>query len=335
MSVADIRAQETRPRHDRTGPAAPNTVIFPELRGPRSASAWRPSLPDKNSRSTIPSAVRRPRRATPSAMPTWPTTGRWSAAAVMRHASGPGPTCGSHVDAWRADPEKTPFGFILSMECADPVLDPDNIHEWHEHGLRAIGITHYGANRYGGGTRTEVGLAARRPAAAEEHRTTRHRPRPDAPVGQGLLAGRRPITAAGCWPATRTPAGSATGSGSSPTSRSASSSGAAASSAWPSTRSCSSPAGCAACRSPEVDDERVGGEHRPRLPARRQRPPLRHRHRPRRRLRQRADARRSRHHRRPAKDPGFCRKRGYPAADIEAIMHGNWVRFFSETLPEG
>src|SRR5436305_14540470 len=45
------------------------------------------------------------------------------------------------------------------MECADPVLDSDNIREWHEHGLRAIGITHYGANRYGGGTRCEVGLA--------------------------------------------------------------------------------------------------------------------------------------------------------------------------------
>lgn len=50
-------------------------------------------------------------------------------------------------------------GFILSMECADPVLDPENIFEWHENGLRAIGITHYGANRYGGGTRSEAGLA--------------------------------------------------------------------------------------------------------------------------------------------------------------------------------
>jgi membrane dipeptidase len=65
-----------------------------------------------------------------------------------------------HVDAYKKSPATTPLGFILSMECADAVLDPDNIHEWHEHGLRAIGITHYGANRYGGGTRSEVGLAA-------------------------------------------------------------------------------------------------------------------------------------------------------------------------------
>lgn len=65
-----------------------------------------------------------------------------------------------HVDAYKKDPARTALGFVLSMECADAVLDPDNIHEWLTHGLRAIGITHYGANRYGGGTRSEVGLAA-------------------------------------------------------------------------------------------------------------------------------------------------------------------------------
>ena len=54
--------------------------------------------------------------------------------------------------------EKTPFGYLLSMECADAVLDPDAIYEWYDKGLRAIGITHYGVNRYGGGTRSEVGL---------------------------------------------------------------------------------------------------------------------------------------------------------------------------------
>ncbi|MBY0514086.1 MAG: membrane dipeptidase [Gemmataceae bacterium] len=64
-----------------------------------------------------------------------------------------------HLADYAADPAGTPFGYILSMECADPVLDPDNIHEWYERGLRAIGITHYGANRYGGGTQCEVGLA--------------------------------------------------------------------------------------------------------------------------------------------------------------------------------
>jgi membrane dipeptidase len=65
-----------------------------------------------------------------------------------------------HVDAYKKDPVKSPLGYVLSMECGDPVLDPENIFEWHQHGLRAIGITHYGPNKYGGGTRSEVGLAA-------------------------------------------------------------------------------------------------------------------------------------------------------------------------------
>lgn len=65
----------------------------------------------------------------------------------------------THVAAWHRDPNATPLGFILTMEGADPVLTPETIYEFHEHGLRAIGLTHYGANRYGGGTRCEVGLA--------------------------------------------------------------------------------------------------------------------------------------------------------------------------------
>jgi len=64
-----------------------------------------------------------------------------------------------HVVDWRNDPAGTAYGYIISMECADAVIEPDTIREFYEHGLRAIGITHYGANRYGGGTVCEVGLA--------------------------------------------------------------------------------------------------------------------------------------------------------------------------------
>jgi membrane dipeptidase len=62
-------------------------------------------------------------------------------------------TDGSHEAA------AVPLGFILTMEGADPILCPDTIFEFHEAGLRAIGLTHYGTNRYGGGTRSEVGLS--------------------------------------------------------------------------------------------------------------------------------------------------------------------------------
>lgn len=62
-------------------------------------------------------------------------------------------------EAYRQDPQTTPLGFILTMEGADPLLTPDTIFEFHAAGLRALGLTHYGCNRYGGGTQSEVGLA--------------------------------------------------------------------------------------------------------------------------------------------------------------------------------
>ncbi len=64
-----------------------------------------------------------------------------------------------HVANLQSQPDKTPLGFILTMEGADPVLVPETIDEFYEHGLRAIGLTHYGTNRYGGGTKSEVGLS--------------------------------------------------------------------------------------------------------------------------------------------------------------------------------
>lgn len=63
-----------------------------------------------------------------------------------------------HLADWHAQPEQAPLGYLLSMECADMVTDPDQIFEWYGLGLRAIGLTHYGVNRYGGGTNSDVGL---------------------------------------------------------------------------------------------------------------------------------------------------------------------------------
>ncbi len=64
-----------------------------------------------------------------------------------------------HVAAFEAEPQMQPLGFILTMEGADPLLAPETIEEFYDHGLRAIGLTHYGGNRYGGGTRSENGLS--------------------------------------------------------------------------------------------------------------------------------------------------------------------------------
>ena len=75
-------------------------------------------------------------------------------------------TLDQHVAEWTAWDEHAgigatgtpPLGFVISMEGADPILAPAQLAEWHQAGLRVLGITHYGPGRYAGGTGTELGL---------------------------------------------------------------------------------------------------------------------------------------------------------------------------------
>ena len=68
------------------------------------------------------------------------------------------PTLRDHVAAWRQGGEGQPLGFILSMEGADSVLHPEQVHEWWDAGLRVIGPAHYGVSPYAHGTGIEGGL---------------------------------------------------------------------------------------------------------------------------------------------------------------------------------
>lgn len=54
-----------------------------------------------------------------------------------------------HVAHWA--PETSPLGVILLMEGADPLKDPDDLHEWAAAGVRLIGPA-WGRTRYAGGT---------------------------------------------------------------------------------------------------------------------------------------------------------------------------------------
>ncbi len=63
--------------------------------------------------------------------------------------------------SWESEPgnhPQPPLGFVIAMECADPVTQPAELAEWHQLGLRVIGPAHYGANRYAGGTASTAGL---------------------------------------------------------------------------------------------------------------------------------------------------------------------------------
>lgn len=75
----------------------------------------------------------------------------------------------SHLDDWgKPTTSQAPLGFILSMEGADPVLSPSQVEAWWNEGLRIIGPAHYGVSPYAHGTGTEGGLFPQGPALLKE-----------------------------------------------------------------------------------------------------------------------------------------------------------------------
>lgn len=83
----------------------------------------------------------------------------------------------AHMAEWQnweeagGNGESPALGLVISMEGADPILEPDQLEAWWEAGLRLLGPTHYGPGRYAGGTGTEIGLTEMgRPLLAEMER---------------------------------------------------------------------------------------------------------------------------------------------------------------------
>jgi membrane dipeptidase len=73
----------------------------------------------------------------------------------------------AHIGAWREweasaeipDPNRAPpLGFIILMESADPISTPGQLRAWWDAGLRIVGPAHYRQGRYAGGTASETGL---------------------------------------------------------------------------------------------------------------------------------------------------------------------------------
>ena len=77
-----------------------------------------------------------------------------------------------HMAEWEgADSyDGLPVGMVLGMEGADPIVWPEQVHEWYEAGLRVISLSHYGVSRYshGTGTGTDGGLMPPGPALLRE-----------------------------------------------------------------------------------------------------------------------------------------------------------------------
>jgi len=72
-----------------------------------------------------------------------------------------------HINIWEAWEEagavspSPVLGILISMESADPILEPDDLATWRDAGLRVIGPAHYGKGRYCGGTSVEDGFTER------------------------------------------------------------------------------------------------------------------------------------------------------------------------------
>jgi membrane dipeptidase len=64
----------------------------------------------------------------------------------------------AHVEEWETAPETAPLGIILTLEGADPIVEPEQVHRWKADGLRCVGLSHYGLSNYAHGTATEGGL---------------------------------------------------------------------------------------------------------------------------------------------------------------------------------
>lgn len=70
----------------------------------------------------------------------------------------------AHMTTWHtadrtgAPTDELPVGFVLGMEGADPILWPEQVHDWYMDGVRVVSLTHYGVSTYAHGTGTAGGL---------------------------------------------------------------------------------------------------------------------------------------------------------------------------------
>jgi membrane dipeptidase len=62
------------------------------------------------------------------------------------------------LEGFRERPSEAPLGLLMSMECADPILDPEHVAHWWSLGLRIASLTQYGKGVYAHGTGSTGGL---------------------------------------------------------------------------------------------------------------------------------------------------------------------------------
>lgn len=64
----------------------------------------------------------------------------------------------SHLANWASPRDDHPIGYILSLEGADSIINPDYLEKAYASGLRAVGPAHYGPGAYAQGTDASGGI---------------------------------------------------------------------------------------------------------------------------------------------------------------------------------
>ena len=64
----------------------------------------------------------------------------------------------AHLKLWKTGAANKPIGYLLSLEGADSIVDISYLEKSYEQGLRAIGPAHYGPGTYAHGTNSSGGI---------------------------------------------------------------------------------------------------------------------------------------------------------------------------------
>lgn len=174
QTVSELRAREATSRDVVFKAFGRNTVSFPELRRARAGIVIATVLP-RLFRPNLMPAIQRYSTMEAAYGASMGQLGYYRGmveAGQLRFLKD-WPSLEAHANEWKqADAagttESKPIGFILSMEGADSVLTPGQVQHWFDAGLRIIGPAHYGVSPYAHGTGTIGGLFPQGPALLKE-----------------------------------------------------------------------------------------------------------------------------------------------------------------------
>lgn len=155
LTVPEIRASEA----GLTGKArGHNTVAFPEMRKGQVGISIATLLARANARTMNPMLDFRTQEIASAValgqLSYYRLLEKRGVCSIIRDAR----SLQDSVAAWSDGRTDAPFGFIISMEGADPIASPDDAAEWFHADLRIIGLAHYGPGVYAHGTASTGGL---------------------------------------------------------------------------------------------------------------------------------------------------------------------------------